>query len=43
VFVGASGVLTQTAPAAPMKFSICVGVATSATTLRLEIEPPIFI
>lgn len=43
VFVGLLGVLTQAIPLAPMLWSICVGVATSATTIRLEFEPPIYL
>jgi hypothetical protein len=43
VFVGALGVLTQTPPQPPEKFSICVGVAVTPTDLQVQLEPPIFI
>ena len=43
VYLGAGGLLTQTVPVSPAKFSIIVGMATAATKLFINPMPPIFI
>ena len=43
VYLGVDGVLTQTMPTAPSKFIVVIGVASSTTSLFVNVMPPIFI
>jgi hypothetical protein len=43
IYVTGLGMLTQTAPDSPDVFSLCVGFATSPTSIRLRIGVPVFI
>lgn len=43
IYLGANGLLTQTAPEAPAVFSLCVGFATASNRMLIQIGSPIFL
>ena len=43
LYLGLNGLMTQTPPASPSVMCVVVGFATSATSARIRIEPPIYL
>lgn len=43
LYLGLNGLLTQTPPDAPSAIAVVVGFATSATSARIRIDPPIYL